>query len=128
MSDVGSPYDFLFDGAVPRIDVPTDASPDDVAAALEAVLDADRDAAYLVLAAGGCLVGVTSRRHLAMFGPPQLRSVGDADRASQPGESTHYQVITFRCGVCGHVTYTAFYDERYRPTCQVAEHGPMERM
>jgi hypothetical protein len=132
VSEVLSAYAVLLDRTAtaeraPHIEVPAGVHVENVAGVVEWVLGADRGVTCVVLAVGGTVIGVTSRAHLVeTFGRPHVRSFGDADRATQPGESTRYRPVAFRCAQCGHITYTAFFDERYRPTCQTTGHGEME--
>jgi hypothetical protein len=126
-------YEILIDpevgsGDAVRLEVPAGLPLGETATAVDAVLAADDAHNRIVLVVGGRSIGVTSRSYLVEnFGPAQTRALGDAERATQPGESTRYRVIAFRCAQCGRQAYTAFYDVRFHPVCDVAGHGAMDR-
>ncbi|MBW6433559.1 hypothetical protein KZ829_07350 [Actinoplanes hulinensis] len=74
---------------------------------------------HIELRVGGVRVGVTSRARVfkdlgKAGGEP---GAGDGDRATQPGESNQYRVLTLTCGSCGNSAHTMYYDERTAPTC-----------
>ncbi|MFC4052447.1 hypothetical protein ACFOY4_22405 [Actinomadura syzygii] len=93
--------------------------------ALEEVLLRDATVTTVALYMGERRLGTTSRAFLAERFPGVTRSVGDADRASQPGESTQYRLLRFRCPHCDHQVFRTFYDERAMPVCANPEHGSM---
>jgi hypothetical protein len=98
------------------VDVPPDAGPVELARLLTAVLDADPNLETVLVIVGDRPIGRTSRSylHAVLAGPHR---VGEAERATLPGQSTHYRAIGFICARCGRQAYRSFYDERYRPTC-----------
>ena len=111
----------------PRLELPGGISLDAAAEAIAALLDTDPRVERFVLVVGGEVAGATSRtyaRTVLMAQPP--RGPGDEVRAGTLGESTRFTVIAFRCAICGRCAYTAFYDDRFRPVCEIAGHGPME--
>ncbi|TYK53117.1 hypothetical protein [Actinomadura decatromicini] len=93
--------------------------------ALEEVLQRDATVTTVALNMAERQLGTTSRAFLSDRFPGVTRSVGDADRASQPGESTQYRLLRFQCSQCDHQVFRTFYDERAIPACANAEHGSM---
>lgn len=79
---------------------------------------------FVLMVAGECL-GVTSRDFLETALPSSGRRGTNADRATQPGESTWYKLIRFECGHCGHRVFRMFYDARDVPQCDEPGHGAM---
>ncbi|MDR6974086.1 hypothetical protein J2X68_000764 [Streptomyces sp. 3330] len=114
-------------GVVPWLSLPAGTALNDAAEALERLLTAGDRPERLLLFVGDERIGATSGTYLrAVLGIQPDRGPGDEVRAAAPGESTRFSLIAFRCAVCGSCAYTAFYDDRYRPSCRAGDHGPME--
>ncbi|MEV4021067.1 hypothetical protein AB0J35_62410 [Nonomuraea angiospora] len=80
----------------------------------------------MILQIGGQEVGATSRQRIEQLAGRRLRSIGDGDGASLPGESASYEFLRFRCGTCGRRVRRIHIDERDLPRCPQG-HGVLER-
>ncbi|MFH8655551.1 hypothetical protein [Streptomyces afghaniensis] len=78
-----------------------------------------------VLKVAGERLGATSRDFLQLALPSAGQRSSDADRATQPGESTWYKLIRFECTGCDHRVFRVSYDPRDVPECDEPGHGAM---
>lgn len=102
-----------------------DASVLEAANALEEMLSRDEALAAVLVMVGRTPVGITSRSFLESAFGRGVSRLGEADRATQPGASTQYRLIRFRCARCGRQVFRGFYDDRDIPVCAEPGHGPM---
>ena len=132
MSTEDMDYAFLVDPkaeaeGVVRLELPNGVPVDTAADALARLMDADDQVELVALVVGGELVGATSRSYTRIvLAMRYVRGAGDEVRAGRQGESTRYSLIEFGCPECESKAYTAFYDERFTPSCEQIGHGPME--
>jgi hypothetical protein len=132
-TSVGVPpgYDMLIDPAPPAgrpttvLSLAADASVLEAANALEEMLRRDEALAAVLVIVGDMPVGITSRSFLAKAFERGASRLGEADRATQPGASTQYRLIRFRCTRCGRQVFRGFYDDRDLPVCAEPGHGAM---
>jgi hypothetical protein len=101
------------------------ASADTVAEALVALYDTEPDLDEVVIAVGAQLIGVCTRSWITRLSAGTSR-LGEADRASQPGASTRFELLRFACTTCDRRAVRMMYDERDLPSCPVPSHGVME--
>jgi hypothetical protein len=123
-------FDILMDGSavrndLPVLELPLDYSATDAADALEALFATDPTMNRVVVLVGDYVAGVSSRDHLRRIGSAVLRSLGEGDRATLPGESMRYRILRFRCSNCGAVRQRVHLDTRSVPLCPNG-HGAME--
>ncbi|GAA1406777.1 hypothetical protein [Catellatospora coxensis] len=108
----------------------TDLPLPDLRRALIAKYEANPATQRIELRVAGASVGVTTRRRVCRK-PGDAGVVGDTpagegDRATQPGDSTRYRTVDFRCSSCDQGASLSFYDERRMPKCPTAGHHVME--
>lgn len=123
-------FAILLDGSTADDDLPVlelsgDCSATNAAAALESFFVDDTTADRVVVSLGGQAIGVSSRDHLRRLGSAVLRSIGEADGATLPGESLQYRILRFRCPICGAALRRIHIDRRAMPLCPNG-HGPLE--
>ena len=94
---------------------------------LRSMYAADPRLGRVLIQVAGVDVGISTRQLVAhdtgVAGATET-PVGTGERASQPGDSTRYRIVLFRCGGCAASVARVFYDERRIPLC--TEHGAME--
>ncbi|WP_105969181.1 hypothetical protein [Streptomyces geranii] len=122
--DASRPAEPLPDG-IPVLDLPPGHRVDDAADALESLFLTDRTLEDVVLCVGGRIVGITTRAYLTGLGSPVLRSVGDGDGATLPGESLRYEILRYRCPSCDVRLNRVHVDTRSAPRCPNG-HGDLE--
>lgn len=123
-------FAILLDGStadddLPVLELPRNCSAADAAAALESFLVDDTTASRVIVSIGGQAIGVSSRDHLRRIGSAVLRSIGEGDGATLPGESLQYRILRFRCPICGAARRRIHIDRRSLPLCPNG-HGPMK--
>lgn len=101
------------------------ASASAVAEGLATLYAVDPDLDEVTIVAGERTLGNCTRAWLTRLAGGANR-LGEGDRASQPGESTHYEVLRFVCVLCERRAVRLMYDERDLPACPEAGHGAME--
>ena len=130
-SDVPPEYSLFLDPAPderpPRatLDLPPGASVVEAGRVMEEFLLREPGVTGFVLTVARERLGVTSRDFLESALPSAGQRGADADRATQPGESTWYRLIAFACARCGHQVFRMFYDARDVPECHEPGHGAM---
>lgn len=127
MTDPLWKFRILLEPGLARVTLSPDASPGEVAEALDAMFAAEPALTYATLEIGGQVLGVTSRDVLTRL-REQVAPRGDpgaGDGATLPGHSTGYVVLRFRCPNCAEERRLLFVDDT--PICP-AGHGPMEQV
>lgn len=102
-------------------DVPVSA----VAEALQSLFASNRSLDAVTIESGENVHGVCTRQRLERLGGNVPHRSSEAERASSLGESTHYELLRYRCARCGNETARMFYDARDLPVCSEG-HGAME--
>jgi hypothetical protein len=123
-------FDILLDGStadddLPVLDLPPDCLATEAAAALESFFVDDTSATRVIVSMGEHVAGISSREHLQRIGSAVLRSIGEGDGATLPGESLQYRILRFRCSVCGAERRRIHLDRRSMPLCPNG-HGPLD--
>lgn len=122
--DASRPAEPLPDG-IPVLDLPPGCRVPDAADALESLFVTDRTLREVAVGVGGRIVGITTRAYLSGLGTPVLRSVGDGDGATLPGESLRYEILRYRCPSCDTLRRRIHVDTRPAPVCPNG-HGDLE--
>ncbi|MFG3023843.1 hypothetical protein ACGFZQ_35815 [Streptomyces sp. NPDC048254] len=129
-----APFSILLDASrvadhvpdrTPVLDLPPGFGAVEAADALESLFVTDRELHEVALGVGGEIVGVTTRTYLDSLGRAVLRSLGDGDGATLPGESLRYEILRYRCSTCGAEERRIHVDERSAPVCPNG-HGALE--
>lgn len=118
-------FDFLWDprthdaepGDRPVLDLPPESDAVSAAGALEAFFVDDTDATIVEVKVADAVLGTSSRAHLVAIGSTALRSLGDGDGATLPGESLRYRILRFECDTCHAVVRRIHVDRRSMPQC-----------
>ncbi|MFC1401864.1 MULTISPECIES: hypothetical protein [Streptacidiphilus] len=118
-------FDILWDprsadterGDRPVLDLPPESDAVDAADALEAFFVDDTEATTVEVTVADAVLGTSSRDHLLAIGSPGLRTLGDADGATLPGESLRYRILRFECDTCHAVIRRIHVDRRSMPQC-----------
>ncbi|ABW14391.1 hypothetical protein Franean1_5030 [Parafrankia sp. EAN1pec] len=110
---------------MPVLDLPLGFGVADAADALESLFVTDRFLREVAVGVGGRIVGITTRDYLDGLGAPAVRSVGDGDGATLPGESLRYEILRYRCPTCGVLRRRIHLDARLAPVCPNG-HGTLE--